>query len=97
MDKSIFACYSIGCKVHTEPKEKRKSKTGGIIMKLFAVKRTHKPIARSEYIKRCPCCGKTFKASYPASDFLSSAQARDIVNANYNAHMNMCAVMSKVS
>ncbi len=66
-------------------------------MKLFAVKRTHKPIARSEYIKRCPCCGKTFKASYPASNFLLSAQARDMVNANYNAHIGMCAVMNKVS
>lgn len=66
-------------------------------MKLFAVKRTHKSIARSEYIKRCPCCGKTFKASYPTSDFLLSAQARDMVNANYNAHSGMCAVMNKVS
>lgn len=66
-------------------------------MKLFAVKRTHKPIVRSEYIKRCPCCGKTFKASYPTSDFLLSAQARDMVNANYNAHIGMCAVMNKVS
>lgn len=66
-------------------------------MKLFAVKRTHKPIVRSEYIKRCPCCGKTFKASYPASNFLLLAQARDMVNANYNAHIGMCAVMNKVS
>ncbi len=66
-------------------------------MKLFTVKRTQKTVARSEYIKRCPCCGKTFKASYPSSDFLLTAQARDIVNTNYNAHMNMCAVMSKVS
>ncbi len=72
-------------------------KDGGIIMKLFAVKRTHKTVVRSEYIKRCPCCGKTFKASYPSADLLLSGQARDMVNANYDAHMNMCAVMNKVS
>lgn len=66
-------------------------------MKLFAVKRAHKPIVRSEYIKRCPCCGKTFKASYPSSDLLLSAQARDMVNTNYGAHMSLCAVMNKVS
>lgn len=72
-------------------------KNGGIIMKLFDVKRTNRTVARSEYIKRCPCCGKTFKASYPSSDFLLSGQARDMVNANYDAHMSLCAVMNKVS
>lgn len=44
-----------------------------------------------------PVLRKDIKASYPTSDFLLSAQARDMVNANYNAHIGMCAVMNKVS
>ncbi len=66
-------------------------------MKLITAKKTRKRIERAEYVKRCPCCGKTFRATYPMSDFLLSAQARDMVNENYCAHISFCAAANKVS
>lgn len=56
-------------------------------MKLFIKKK--QPIMTA-YEKRCECCGRTFKASYPFQDYYLHQEALDMVNSNYNAHKLFC-------
>ena len=58
-------------------------------MKLFKKeKRNH--VHYATYEKFCPCCGRRFRAAYPANDMYLSQTAKDMVMSNYNTHKLFC-------
>jgi len=58
-------------------------------MKLF-LKKKEKQVYMATYEKKCDCCGRKFKATYPASNYYSRQEAVDVVNSHYNAHKLFC-------
>lgn len=58
-------------------------------MKILKSKKT-KRICTATYEKRCECCGRKFKATYPVSDYHLAQTAKDMVNSHYNAHKLFC-------
>lgn len=59
-------------------------------MKLLKIKSGKKEIYTATYEKRCSCCGRKFRATYPSNDFYAYSSAKDMVDSHFNAHRLFC-------
>lgn len=64
-------------------------------MKLIKAKRMNKNTYEAVYEKRCPCCGRKFKAAYPSDDYMLYVTAKDMVNSHYKTHLLCCADLAE--
>lgn len=64
-------------------------------MKILNFKKNHNRGYQAVYQKKCPCCGRTFRATYSSTDYNLYQTAKDIVDSHYNAHTLCCLSSAK--